>query len=55
MRDMETIIRHKGVRSADRASLETMLRRLRGGDPLSYQERVNLWAYLNRYQGYVQR
>jgi hypothetical protein len=50
MRDIERIIQSKGVRSADRAYMETMLRQMRAGNALNYQERVNLWAYLNRYR-----
>ncbi len=50
MRDIERIIGSKGVRSADRAYMETMLRQMRQGNALTYQERVNLWAYLNRYR-----
>lgn len=54
MQDIERIIHSKGVRSADRAYMETMLRHLRKGTALSYQDRVNLWAFLNRYAGYIE-
>lgn len=51
--DIERIIRSKGVRSADRAYMQSMLRQMREGNSLTYQERVNLWAYLNRYRSYL--
>lgn len=52
--DIDRIIHSKGVRSADRAYMETMLGQLRKGTPLSYQDRVNLWAFLNRYASYIE-
>ncbi len=37
------------MRSADRANIKAMLRRVAKGHDLTYQERQNLWAYCNRY------
>ncbi len=54
VRDIERIIGNKGVRSADRAYLQAMLRQVRDGSTLNYQDRVNLWAFLNRYAAYIQ-
>jgi hypothetical protein len=49
MRTLDALLRLESMRSADRASLVQMQRRLRKGTQLSYQERQNLWAYANRY------
>lgn len=37
------------MRSADRANIKAMLRRVAKGQDLTYQEMQNLWAYCNRY------
>jgi len=49
MRSLQDLVSRPEVRTADRASMQSMLRKLRRGDDLSYQERVNLFAYSNRY------
>ncbi|HEX6507252.1 MAG TPA: hypothetical protein VF221_06430 [Chloroflexota bacterium] len=46
---IESLLRSKDLRSADRANLRTMLKKLKRGNPLDYQERYNLWAYISRY------
>lgn len=46
---LENLVSRANVRSADRANADTMLRKVRKGDRLTYQEIVNLWAYCNRY------
>lgn len=43
------LVKRRDLRSADRAHMETMLRRARAGQSLTYQEQQNLWAYFNRY------
>lgn len=48
-RALEELVQRREVRTADRANMQTMLRKLRRGDDLSYQERMNLFAYFNRY------
>lgn len=47
--DLEKLSKRKDVRSADRAAIRALLRKLRKKQPLDYQERLNLWAYLTRY------
>lgn len=47
---LERLANRRDVRTADRANIRTMLRKVRGGLPLSYQERQNLWAYIDRYR-----
>lgn len=49
MKDLQDLLKRKDVRTADRANMRTMLKKLQDGDTLSYQERVNLEAYVNRY------
>lgn len=50
MRDeLKQLINRKDVRSADRANMRHMLDKLQHEQPLSYQERLNLWAYISRY------
>jgi hypothetical protein len=48
---LDDLLTRKDLRSADRASLERYYRQLKRGEPLSYQERQNLWAYIGRYHG----
>jgi hypothetical protein len=49
MKDLQDLLQRKDLRSADRANMRTMLKKLQGGDALSYQERINLAAYVSRY------
>lgn len=46
---LNTLLSVDRVRSADRANMAQMQRKLRKGTTLTYQERQNLWAYANRY------
>jgi hypothetical protein len=46
---LELLVKRRDLRSADRANMQTMLRKLRRGGELSYQEKQNLWAYIDRY------
>jgi hypothetical protein len=46
---IELVLKEKGLRSADRANMETMLKQVRRGNALDYQQRYNLWAYVSRY------
>jgi hypothetical protein len=46
---LQELIQRSDVRTADRANMQTMLKKVRGGHELSYQERLNLFAYCNRY------
>jgi hypothetical protein len=46
---LQEIVKQKDVRSADRAVMRNLLRKLRARQPLSYQERQNLIAYVQRY------
>ncbi len=46
---IEDLLANKSLRSADRANLDTMLRQVRRGNALDYQQRYNLWAYVSRY------
>lgn len=47
---IESVLKLKGLRSADRANMQTMLKQVRRGTALDYQQRYNLWAYVSRYQ-----
>lgn len=47
---LERLVKRRDLRTADKANIQTMLRKVRAGTPLSYQERQNLWAYVNRYE-----
>jgi hypothetical protein len=49
MQALQELVKRSDVRTADRANMQTMLRKLRSGEDLSYQERMNLFAYFNRY------
>ena len=49
MKELNELVNRKDLRSADRANMRTMLDKLKHGRQLSYQERQNLWAYMNRY------
>lgn len=51
MKDLEVLVKRKDIRTADRANMRRMLQQLRQGRSLTYQERVNLAAYLTRYRG----
>ena len=46
---LEQLVKRRDLRTADRANIQTMLRKVRTGLSLSYQEKQNLWAYVNRY------
>lgn len=47
---IESILRLKSLRSADKANMQTMLKQSRRGNALDYQQRYNLWAYVSRYE-----
>ncbi|MGI8967817.1 MAG: hypothetical protein ACR2GA_01775 [Chloroflexota bacterium] len=47
--DIKQMLARRDLRSADRANMNSMLRRLNKSEALSYQERQNLWAYVKRY------
>jgi len=53
-RDVRTevtqLVNRKNIRSADKANLRFMLAKLRHGASLTYTERLNLTAYLDRYR-----
>lgn len=49
VRSLQDLLVRPELRTADRANMQTMLRKLKGGGELSYQERLNLHAYFNRY------
>lgn len=44
------IINRPGVRSADRANLRKLVREMKRGRPLTYQQQQQLWAYINWYR-----
>jgi hypothetical protein len=46
---IELVLKEKQLRSADKANMQTMLKQVRRGTPLDYQQRYNLWAYVSRY------
>lgn len=46
---IELVLQAKILRSADKANMQTMLKQVRQGSPLNYQQRYNLWAYVSRY------
>jgi hypothetical protein len=46
---LEILAKRRDIRTADRANMQTMLRKVRRGGTLSYQEQQNLWAYIDRY------
>lgn len=48
-RAIEAVLKERNLRSADKANMETMLKQVRRGNPLDYQQRYNLWAYVSRY------
>jgi 2-phosphoglycerate kinase len=47
---IESVLKTKSLRSADKANMQTMLKQVRRGNALDYQQRYNLWAYVNRYE-----
>jgi hypothetical protein len=47
--DIEGLLARRDLRSADRANLRRMLEGVKKGRPLDYQDRQNLWAYIDRY------
>ena len=49
VRAIEAVLKVAGLRSADKANMQTMLKQVRRGTPLDYQQRYNLWAYVSRY------
>jgi hypothetical protein len=53
--ELQLLADSKDVRSADRAVIRKLLRKLQKGEQLDYQERQNLWAYLMRYHDRVQQ
>lgn len=46
---VESLTHRREIRSADKANLKRMLGQMKKGQPLSYQERQQLWAYISRY------
>lgn len=55
MEQLQEIVKQKDVRSADRAAMRSLLRKMRARQNLSYQERQNLTAYLQRYANHGNR
>lgn len=49
MKELQELLKRKDLRSADRANMTTMLKKLHGGNTLNYQEKRNLEAYVTRY------
>lgn len=49
VRAIELLLKQRDLRSADRANMQTMLKQVRRGSLLDYQQRYNLWAYVSRY------
>lgn len=47
--ELEALLQVRDMRSADRANIRTMLKAIKKGQDLGYQEVMNLWAYCNRY------
>jgi hypothetical protein len=47
--ELGELLARSNLRSADRAGIQAMLKKVRRGEPLSYQEYQNFWAYCNRY------
>lgn len=47
--ELEKLVKRAGVRTADRANMQRMLKKMKAGQALTTQERENLWAYVNRY------
>jgi len=48
-KDLEQILQRTDVRTADRANVRRMLVDVKRGQSLTYQDRQNLWAYIDRY------
>ncbi len=49
---LEPLVKRENIRSADRAYMRTLLRKLkklRRGEDLTYQEQQNIMAYFQRY------
>lgn len=49
LEQLEQLLTRKDLRSADRAFLSIMRKKLRKGEVLSYQEQLNLYAFFSRY------
>jgi hypothetical protein len=49
VKDLEQILERKDIRSADRAALRVLMKKIRSGQELTHDERQNLWAYVTRY------
>jgi hypothetical protein len=49
MKNLQELLQHKDLRTADRANMRTMLKKVQTGGSLNYQERLNLEAYVGRY------
>ena len=47
--EIAAILQSGPIRSADRAQLRRLLDEIKRGRPLTYQDRQNLWAYIDRY------
>ena len=55
LEELELLAGSKDIRSADRAVIRNLLRKVQRGQQLDYQERQNLWAYLTRYHDRVRQ
>jgi hypothetical protein len=55
LQELELLAGSKDIRSADRAVIRTLLRKVQRGQQLDYQERQNLWAYLVRYHDRIRQ
>jgi len=50
MAELRQLLGRSDLRTADAKYMQTMLRKLRRGGALNYQEEQNLWAYISRYE-----
>jgi hypothetical protein len=49
-REAVELLQRRDLRSADRANLQRMVDEIKHGRSLSYQQRQQLWAYINWYR-----
>jgi hypothetical protein len=47
--ELDRLAQLKNVRSADRAVMRRLCKKLKRREPLTYQERLDAWAYIQRY------
>jgi hypothetical protein len=47
--EIQGLLLRNDLRTADQKYMQAMLRKLRRGGTLNYQEEQNLWAYVLRY------